>query len=296
MAKMQLTMENARFRVVVEMLGAELASILDKDAGREYLWQGDPAVWPHRAPVLFPVCGPLLEGRYKANGQEYRMPQGGFALRLRHKLVCQDKSLVCLRLESTPESEAVYPCRFALKTTYALKGNHISCQMKVLNYDRGNMYFQCGFLTAFNCPFVSGTALADYGLRLEQPEALTILEQNSEGFLTRNTRMWEPEGGVVFPESGAMDGGLIIKEPTSQYFQFGCKETGEYVRVYTRGAPCVYLRTAPAGARKLLCIGSLHGTPDLADAPADWERKENVITLGAMEEYYAHQTIEIGSV
>ena len=26
------------------------------------------------------------------------------------------------------------------------------------------------------------------------------------------------------------------------------------------------------------------------------EKKENVISLGAMEEYYAHQTIEIGSV
>ena len=159
---MQLTMENSRFRVAVEMLGAELASILDKGTGREYLWQGDPAVWPHKAPVLFPVCGPLLGDRVEMDGQEYQMPRGGFALRLRPKLVCQDKGLICLRLESTPESEAIYPWRFAVKTTYALKGNHISCRMKVLNYDRKTMYFQCGFLTAFNCPFVSGTTQADY--------------------------------------------------------------------------------------------------------------------------------------
>ncbi len=70
MAKMQLTMENSRFRVAVEMLGAELASILDKGTGREYLWQGDPAVWPHKAPVLFPVCGPLLGDRVEMDGQE----------------------------------------------------------------------------------------------------------------------------------------------------------------------------------------------------------------------------------
>lgn len=293
---MQLTMENARFRVAVEMLGAELASIQDKATGREYLWQGDPSVWPHRAPVLFPVCGPLLGNRYEAGGQEYAMPPGGFALRLRHKLVCQDKGLVCLRLESTPESEEAYPWRFAVKTTYALKGNHISCQMKVLNYDRKTMYFQCGFLTAFNCPFVSGTTQADYGLRLEQEEALTILEQDGDGFLTRNTWMWEPEGGVILLDSGKLDRGLIAKELTSQYVQFSCRKTGEYVRLYTRGAPFVYLRAAPAGERRFLCMGSWHGVPDLEDAPAGWEEKENVIALGAMEEYYAHQTIEIGSV
>lgn len=296
MAKMQLTMENARFRVAVEMLGAELASILDKSTGREYLWQGDPSVWPHKAPVLFPICGPLLGNRYEAGGQEYAMPPGGFALRMRHKLVCQDKGLVCLRLESTPESEEIYPWRFAVKTTYALKGNHISCQMKVLNYDRKTMYFQCGFLTAFGCPFVSGTTQADYGLRLEQEEALTILEQDGDGFLTRNTWMWEPEGGVILLDSGKLDRGIIAKELTSQYVQFSCKKTGEYVRLYTRGAPFVYLRAAPAGERRFLCMGSWHGVPDLADAPAGWEEKENVIALGAMEEYYAHQTIEIGSL
>ncbi|MCI9665677.1 MAG: hypothetical protein HFF13_00255 [Angelakisella sp.] len=293
---MQLTMENSRFRVAVEMLGAELASILDKGTGREYLWQGDPAVWPHKAPVLFPVCGPLLGDRVEMDGQEYQMPRGGFALRLRHKLVCQDKGLICLRLESTPESEAIYPWRFAVKTTYALKGNHISCRMKVLNYDRKTMYFQCGFLTAFNCPFVSGTTQADYGLRLEQLEALTVQEQDDKGFLTRNTQMWEPEDGVIFLDSGKLDSGLVIREPTSQYFQFSCKKSGEYVRLYTREAPFVYLRAAPAGERRFLCMGSWHGAPDLADASASWEKKENVISLGAMEEYYAHQTIEIGSV
>ncbi len=296
MAKMQLTMENSRFRVAVEMLGAELASILDKGTGREYLWQGDPAVWPHKAPVLFPVCGPLLGDRVEMDGQEYQMPRGGFALRLRHKLVCQDKGLICLRLESTPESEAIYPWRFAVKTTYALKGNHISCRMKVLNYDRKTMYFQCGFLTAFNCPFVSGTTQADYGLRLEQLEALTVQEQDDKGFLTRNTQMWEPEDGVIFLDSGKLDSGLVIREPTSQYFQFSYKKSGEYVRLYTREAPFVYLRAAPAGERRFLCMGSWHGAPDLADASASWEKKENVISLGAMEEYYAHQTIEIGSV
>lgn len=293
---MILTMENARFRVEASMTGGELVSILDKGTGREYLWQGDPAVWPHRAPVLFPVCGPLEGGGFEKDGQEYPMRVGGFAMRMSHKLVCQDDGLICFRLESTPDTEEVYPYRFAVKTTYALKENRISSRMKVLNYGKRMMYFRCGFLTAFNCPFVEGTGPDDYAVRLEQPEALTLLEQGEDGLLTRNTRMWEPEGGVIPLRTGALDGGVIIKEPATQFFQCGCGSTGEYVRLYLRGAPYAYLRSAPAGDQRLLCIGSWHGTPDFTAAPAAWEKRENVISLAPMEEYYAHQTIEIGEV
>ena len=66
---MTLTMENHRFKVEVEMAGAEIGSIWDKEHKREYLWQGDPAIWPHRSPVLFPLCGPLEGDRFEEGGQ-----------------------------------------------------------------------------------------------------------------------------------------------------------------------------------------------------------------------------------
>lgn len=292
---MMLTMENPRFRVEADMMGGELVSILEKGTGREYLWKGDPAVWPHRAPVLFPVCGPLEKGGFEKEGRRCSMWPGGFAMRMRHKLVCQDDGLICFRLESTPETEEFYPYRFAVKTTYALKDNRISSRMKVLNYGKKTMYFRCGFLTALQCPFVPGSGPDDYTVRLEQPEALTLLEQDKDGLLTRGTRMWEPEKGVIPLKGGALDGGLILKEPNTQYLQYTYAPTGEFVRLHLRGAPYAYLRTAPAEDRRLLCMGTLHGTPDYAGAPEEWEQRENLISLGAMEEYYAHQTIEIGS-
>ncbi len=283
-------MENSRLRVVVDMFGAEFASIRDKSTGRELLWQGDPGVWAHRAPLLFPVCGPLLDDRFEVEGQQYQMPPGGFALGMRHKLVCCDQNLICLRLESTPETEAVFPCKFAVKTTFALKENRVSSRMKVLNYDKKEMYFRCGFTTAFSCPG-GGEGCQ---VRLEQPEALTVLEQDGAGFLTRGSRMWEPENGVIPVTAGELDRGIILKEPTSQYFQLECGDRYPVIRLYLRGAPYGYLRSAPAGgSRQLLAMGSWHGVPDFADSPADWSQKESVIPLGAMEEYYTHQTIVV---
>lgn len=291
---MTLTMENHRFRVEVEMAGAEISSIYDKEHKREYLWQGDPAVCSHRSPVLFPLCGPLDGDRFREGEQDYQMGREGLAMGLRHKLVCQDKGLVCLRLESTPESMKVYPYRFAVKTTYGLRDNHVSSRMKVLNYGRETMYFRCGFLTALCLPFAPGTPAADCAIRLEQPEALTLLERNDTGLLTRNTHMWEPEGGVIRLDSGELDKGAIIKDLGSQYLQVeGGK--GPHLRFYLRGAPYAFLRTVPCGdGHCVLSVGDWHGTPDFVGAPAAWEEKENVIALGSMEEYYVHQTIVIG--
>ena len=41
--------------------GAQLSTLRDRE-GRELLWDGDPAVWTGRAPLLFPIVGVLVGG------------------------------------------------------------------------------------------------------------------------------------------------------------------------------------------------------------------------------------------
>ena len=63
------TIANDQLTVEVAPLGAELQAVTDK-AGRNWLWQGDPAFWAGRSPLLFPVVGKhrdcmvLIEGRH----------------------------------------------------------------------------------------------------------------------------------------------------------------------------------------------------------------------------------------
>ncbi len=67
-------MENAFAHVEVDELGAQLHSLRRRKDGYEYLWQGDPAIWPGQAPILFPIVGSLAEERYWLGGQPYQMP------------------------------------------------------------------------------------------------------------------------------------------------------------------------------------------------------------------------------
>ena len=49
---MRYTLSNAALQAGIGTLGGELVSLRGK-AGTEYIWQGDPAFWSGRNPVLF---------------------------------------------------------------------------------------------------------------------------------------------------------------------------------------------------------------------------------------------------
>ena len=74
------TIRNHAMTVTVDELGAQLMSITAAD-GTEYLWNGDPAYWTGRAPILFPYVGRLTNDRYTYDGKEYEMTRHGFAKR-----------------------------------------------------------------------------------------------------------------------------------------------------------------------------------------------------------------------
>ncbi len=52
---MEYALSNDSISIKVSTAGGSFTSI--EADGREYLWQGDPAVWSGQAPVCFPICG-----------------------------------------------------------------------------------------------------------------------------------------------------------------------------------------------------------------------------------------------
>ena len=77
---MELELKRGGRTARVETLGAELVSYRD-EADREYIWSGDPAYWPGRNPLLFPIVGGLKDGKIYVKGKEVSMERHGFARR-----------------------------------------------------------------------------------------------------------------------------------------------------------------------------------------------------------------------
>lgn len=130
--------------ISISSVGAELQSIISN--GREYLWQGDPAFWGRRAPILFPIVGRLADDTLRIDGREYIMKQHGFA---RDAEFIQRDGKYVLVEDGSREN---YPYAFLLAAKYLVRGNTLVCDWNVTNRDNRTIYFQIGAHPAFLLP------------------------------------------------------------------------------------------------------------------------------------------------
>ncbi len=146
-----ITLKNKQLTVQIAELGAELQSIKDAK-GKEYLWQGDPAFWPRRSPILFPIVCSVNDDTYTIDGKQYHLPRHGFARDTMFEVTDQSDTDVTLALEANEETLNIYPFQFVLSVCYTLEENHISVMWHVENIDTKEIHFQIGGHPAFNVP------------------------------------------------------------------------------------------------------------------------------------------------
>lgn len=130
-------------QISVSNKGAELQSLVAN--GREYFWQGDPAFWSRRAPVLFPIVGRLAADELHINSHEYTMKQHGFARDT--EFVERDGWYVL-----TENGRENYPYAYELAVKYKIDGNTLTCNWQVTNRGDDTMFFQIGAHPAFLLP------------------------------------------------------------------------------------------------------------------------------------------------
>ena len=124
--------------------GAELKSLIANR--REYLWQGDPAFWARRAPILFPIVGRLANDILQIDGREYTMKQHGFARDI--EFIYRDGKYVLIENGNREN----YPYAFELSAKYTTQVDTLTCEWQVMNIGNKDMYFQIGAHPAFLLP------------------------------------------------------------------------------------------------------------------------------------------------
>ncbi len=165
---MMLMIQNDRLCVTVDTLGAQLMSLRSAE-GTEYLWQGDPAYWSDRAPILFPFIGRLTKNSYTYRGKKYPMEIHGFANKMEFSPVEQGVDYLILELRSTIVTIARYPFDFTLRVIYALNGNKLEIVYQVENRSDQYMPFGIGGHPGFRVPLLPDESFTDYELEFTQP-------------------------------------------------------------------------------------------------------------------------------
>ena len=281
---------NSHLAVDISSLGAELQAITTAD-GRNWLWNGDPAWWTGRSPILFPIVGKAPGNAVTIDGQTYDMAQHGFARRSEFTLAAATAATCRFELEASDATRAAYPFAFRLALTYALDERTLTVTAEVENRDTHAMPFGFGFHPAFVWP-LPGAEGRPHTITLDNgaEPALVRLKDGlidpqprpspfTAGRLTLDPKMFEADA-MIFPEGAGT--GLIYAAEGGPALKFRFDNLPNLALWQKPGAPYI-------------CIEPWHGMAAEAGASNDLARRPYSLTLAPGQTARFAVSVDIGA-
>lgn len=168
-----VSISTAALSAEISATGAELVRLQDR-AGADLLWDGDPAFWTGRSPLLFPIVGEVKANRLTVAGNAYEIGRHGFARTSTFALVRSDAASCTWRLESSEATRRQYPFEFRLDVTYRIEGATLHMEAEVTNTGGAVMPASFGFHPALRWPLPYGKLRAAHGIVFERDEPAPI--------------------------------------------------------------------------------------------------------------------------
>jgi galactose mutarotase-like enzyme len=290
------TIKSKDIEVEAATMGAELMSI--KRGGLEYLWQGDPAFWSHRSPLLFPIVGSLPGGGYSYKGTSYSMGNHGFARIREFREVSRSGASMRFELASDASSLSIYPFEFKLAVEYKVEGDSLEVGYEVVNTGTARMPFSIGAHPAFRAPILPGERRDDFDLIFEKSETVDRHFLNSD-----NLRTGEKEsflrGSSLVPVTRALfeRGAVVLTDHVSRKVSLRSRSSGRFVEVSFPHFPQLGIwspKVSGEAVAPFVCIEPWYGVMALAGSAQEIERKEAVLSLEPGAVFASAYTIRVG--
>lgn len=269
-----IELKNEKLTVQIKEYGAEIASVKNA-AGREYFWRGDAKIWSGQAPILFPICGRLLNRAYRLGDKTYTMNSHGFARR--KTFSCTKISDMCavFTLRDDEETRAQYPFAFRFSVRYELRSDTLQITNEVENTGDKTMYFNFGSHEAY----AADGNFEDWSVEFAKTENLRVMEQPILGYLSGKTLPYRdnvkelPLSHAMFEHDSLTFAGLSSREATLKH----CGKP--VVKVNFEGFDYLLLWTK-VGA-PYICIEPWNGLPDYVDTDGELSKKRGILSLEA---------------
>lgn len=263
------TIKNDHLTVNINSLGAELTSVVS-EAGYEYIWQG--AQWPKHAPVLFPVCGMLLENKYIFKGREYPMGKHGFARDKEFSLLGASDTSLSLELKSSEDTLAIYPFEFRLVAKFSIEGNVLSSTFTVENCGKQIMPYMFGWHPAF---VLGGSReIGSFYVTFEGKRSLTRHSLQHGAFVNPFYSSYPLKASKYYlnEEEIYANDTMIFKDVPSTVKLGGGYQKHSVTLSYSDNLPYLCIWKAPASDARFICL------EPWSDIPSDGETPENFLS------------------
>jgi galactose mutarotase-like enzyme len=268
-------LENGILKVEIASKGAELQSLVHTGSGIEYLWNGDPAFWGKRSPVLFPIVGSLKNNTYLYQGKSYSLPRHGFARDRVFEVEKQSPKAITFLLRSDAETKKNYPFDFEFRIRYQISGDELSTEYQVVNTGSGVMFFSVGGHPAFRLPLTSNTQFSDYYLRFDETENLVRWPISPDGLiLPRPVPVLEDSNRINLKKSLFYQDALVFKYPASSDISLLSAKTTHGLVFQCGEFP--FLGIWSAKDADFICLEPWCGIADAINSNQQLEQKEGI--------------------
>ena len=277
-----LIIKNSELEVCITTLGAQIKSV---KSDKEYMWEGNPDIWGKHAPVLFPVCGRLKDGKYTYKGKEYSMDAHGFAPKCDYSVREHTEGSLTLYITDTEETLKRYPFNFDFEVKFTLNGSSLKVEYNVTNKGKEELYYSVGCHEAYACP----EGIEEY--YLEFPDKLDLDECILDGpFMSGGTRLFAKECDIIplteklfendstcFKNMGAYSVTLKNKQGTRSV-KVDYPDFDYFIIWHIPGAPYI-------------CLEPWKGFPDYTTTDGDFTKKDGIMRVEAGQRSTSEHTI-----
>ncbi|KLI64836.1 aldose 1-epimerase family protein [Aurantiacibacter marinus] len=269
------TIRSGGLEAQIAHFGAELVSLKDGE-GREFMYDGDPAVWTGRAPLLFPMVGRLNNGQYRHAGHSYAMDTHGFARRSTFTLVSQTGSSVLFRLTSNAETRASYPFAFELDMQFELDGLTLKMRATVRNPGEETLPFSFGYHPAFAWPLPGGGEKLEHRIIFAEDEPADIRRLDTNGVIVRSEASPVADKTFALHPDQFVEDAMIWDELASRELVYQ-SPGGPALEIAFGNLPMLGIWQKPGA--NYICIEPWAGIADDAGFTGEFSEKRGIMSL-----------------
>ncbi len=271
-----VTLGSGALTARVDPLGAQLTALVDAQ-GRDLLWNGDPAVWSGRAPLLFPIVGELAGGRYRLGDRSFALARHGFARRSVFAILASTTDRALFRLRADATTLAAYPFQFELDVEFTVRDASLRIAALIKNTGPSDLPASFGFHPALRWPLPYGQPRATHVIEFAEEEPAAVRRLNAQGLLRP-----EPQATPLRARRLALadalftEDVLIFDQVRSRFVTYGA-DSGPRIRVSFPDAPFLGVWTKPGA--QFICIEPWHGIADPEGYTGDFSLKPGIFTV-----------------
>jgi len=215
-------------------------------------------------PFLFPACGRHRLGEelgvYDWQGNRYRMPLHGFAMRRPWTVAAVEPNRIVMALEDSESTRDVYPFSFRVELTYEMADRRLNCRLRAINRGKEPMPFCAGFHPYF---LVDPAQAATWTIT----GAIRRVGRYAAGYT--EVEAWEEARGPLAVDAAARENRLVEVDP-DQPVVFS--EAGrDVLRIHPNQPGDTisyrYLQTWRSGNDPFICLEPWTGYPNALNHP-----------------------------